>query len=80
MDYTPLFSFLEHGVGEGGLHVLRDSWWIYTKTELNISKTCDDIRKLMAEKDHFYLTKLSESDINGWLPSTSWNWFSDKNK
>lgn len=77
MDYTPLFTFLEHGIGEGGIHVLRDSWWIYSQTELNINETCDEIRKRMAEKDHFFFTKLSDKDINGWLPSSSWNWFAD---
>ncbi len=75
MDYTPLFSFLEHGIGVGGIHVLRDSWWIFSKTEIDISKTCDDIRALMGEKDHFFFSKLSVNDINGWLPSTLWNSF-----
>ena len=74
MDYTPLFAFLEHGIGEGGIHVLRDSWWIFSRTELNISDTCDEIRKRLAEKDHFFFTKLSDNDINGWLPSSSWQW------
>lgn len=76
-DYTQLFSFLEHGIGEGGIHILRDSWWIFSQTELDINSTCDDIRSRMGEKDHFFFTKLSYSDINGWLPSSSWNWLSD---
>ena len=76
-DYTQLFSFLEQGIGEGGIHVLRDSWWIFSKTDLEISSTCDAIRSKMGEKDHFFFTKLSDSDINGWLPSSTWNWFRD---
>lgn len=76
-DYTPLFSYLEHGIGEGGIHILRDSWWIFSNEELDINATCDEIRGLMGEKDHFFFTKLSYDDINGWLPSSSWSGLSD---
>lgn len=76
-DYAPLFSYLEHGIGQGGIHVLRDTWWIFSETELDINATCDEIRKNIAEKDYFFLTKLSDKDINGWLPSKSWDSFSE---
>lgn len=77
MDYAPLFSFLEHGIGQGGIHVLRDTWWIFSETVLDVNAICDDIRKNMAEKDHFFFTKLSDKDINGWLPSKSWDSYNE---
>lgn len=80
MDYTPLFTFLEHEIGEGGVHVLRDTWWICSQEDLDISNVCEEIRKRIAEKDHFFFVKISSKDINGWLPSTSWQWFGDHNK
>ena len=80
MDYTPLFIFLEHGIGNGGIHVLRDCWWIYSQKELDINETCDEIRKRMSEKDHFFFNKLSRKEINGWLPSSTWSWFEKNNE
>ena len=80
MDYTPMFIFLEHGIGNGGIHVLRDCWWIYSQKELDINETCDEIRKRMSEKDHFFFNKLSRKEINGWLPSSTWNWFEKNNE
>lgn len=79
-DYTSLFNYLEHNIGLGGIHVMRDTWWIASDTELNINDICNEIRKLIAEKDHFFFTKLSDTGINGWLPSSSWEFFSDNTK
>ena len=79
-DYTSLFNYLEHELGSGGIHVMRDTWWVASDNELDINATCDKIRSFMGEKDHFFFTKLSETAINGWLPSSSWDYFSAKNK
>lgn len=76
-DYTSLFNYLEHGIGQGGIHVMRDSWWIASETELDISAICNQIRTHMGEKDHFFFTKLNETAINGWLPSSSWDFLSE---
>lgn len=76
-DYTPLFSFIEHEIGQGGVHVLRDTWWIYSDEELNVDSVCENIRKYIAEKDHFFFAKLPEKEINGWLPSSSWATFNE---
>ena len=76
-DDTSLLNYLEHEIGQGGIHVMRDSWWIASETELDISAICDQIRTHIGEKDHFFFTKLSDSAINGWLPSSSWNYFSE---
>lgn len=76
-DYTSLFNYLEHGIGQGGIHVMRDTWWIASDTELDIDAICGKIRTLIGEKDHFFLTRLSQSSINGWLPSSAWDYFSE---
>lgn len=78
-DYTPLFSFLEKGIGKGGIHVLRDSWWIASDKPLDVPKICEEIRKFLGDKDHIFLTQLSNTNTNGWLPSSSWNWFKEHN-
>lgn len=75
-DYSPLFSYLEHEVGSGkGIHVMRDSWWIASDVELDVDAVCDEIRSRIGERDHFFFSRLSNSDINGWLPSTAWDYF-----
>ena len=73
-DYSELFTFLEHRLGKGGIHVLRDCWWIASDTPLNVDETSDEIRKLMGEKDIFHFGRLPETDVNGWLPSSHWDW------
>ena len=74
-DYASLFNFLEHGLGSRSIHVLRDSWWIVSETEFDISKVIELIRAHMGDKDHFYFSKLSDSDIDGWLPTSAWDFF-----
>lgn len=77
-DYTELFTYLEHGLGKGeGIHVLRDSWWIASEEEIDVDQECDEIRKRMGEKDHFFFSRLTDKDINGWLPSSSWNYYNE---
>lgn len=78
-DYTSLFNYLEHSIGLGGIHVMRDTWWIASNTELGINDICNEIRQLIGEKDHFFFTKLSDKEINGWLPSSSWDFFRNNN-
>ncbi len=77
-DYSTLFSYLEHEVGnKKGIHVMRDSWWISSDEELDVDAVCNEIRKRLGEKDHFFFSKLTNIDINGWLPSSSWSYFRD---
>lgn len=72
-DYSSLFNYLEQDLGSECIHVLRDCWWFASNEELDIKNISDDIRKRIGEKDHFFFTKLSDSAINGWLPSSSWS-------
>ena len=75
-DYSSLFAYLEHEVGSRpSIHVMRDSWWISSDEELDVNNVCEEIRKRIGEKDHFFLSKLSINAINGWLPSSSWDYF-----
>lgn len=76
-DYAPFFHYLEHQLGKVAIHVLRDTWWISSDNELDVNAVCDEIRKLIAEKDRFYLYRLIDKDINGWLASSSWDFFKD---
>lgn len=78
-DYTGLYSFLEKDLGTSAIHVLRDTWWIDFSGK-NINDVCDDIRKHLGESDIFYLSQLNMQDINGWMPSTTWNWLKEHNK
>lgn len=74
-DYAPLFSYLETGIGRGGIHVLRDSWWIASDSVLDVNSVCEQIRRYMGEKDHLYFGRIDDSNVNGWLPSSAWQWF-----
>lgn len=76
-DYTALFNFLEQGEDFDCVHVMRDCWWIASSYKLNINELVSRIRDLMGSKDHFFITPLSANDINGWLPSTSWSFYTD---
>lgn len=76
-DYTGLFNYLEHELGESRIHVLRDCWWIASKEELDIDETCDKIHEFIGEKDHFHFSLLTNAQINGWLPSSNWEWYNE---
>ena len=72
-DYTQLYSFLEKELGSSAIHVQRDTWWIDFSGK-DINDVCDEIRNRIGESDIFYLSQLDTLHINGWMPSTTWNW------
>jgi hypothetical protein len=73
MDYSPFYSFLEN-LGNGSFHVLRDTWWIYYDTEVDVDKICDEIHAKLGKNDIFVLTPLDENCTNGWLATSAWSW------
>jgi hypothetical protein len=80
-DYAPLYKHIEDSIGKSAKHVLRDSWWIGTDKELNVDAECDKIRGYLGEQDSIYMIKLDrDAPINGWLPSTYWEWYRENNK
>jgi hypothetical protein len=74
-DYSSLFSYIEHNVGKESKHVLRDVWWFSADSEIEVDKICDILHELMGEKDIFYVSKVPEQKVNGWLPSQHWEWY-----
>lgn len=76
-DYSSFYSYLEKEVGESAIHVLRDSWWIFTPQEVSIDSLCDGIREHLGDKDIFYLSELRKEAVNGWMPSSHWKWYND---
>lgn len=76
-DYTSLYTFLEKVLG--GIHVLRDTWWIKYEGEKSLDELCESIRKEMGENDVFFLSIITPDKINGWMASSNWAWLS-KNK
>ncbi len=76
-DYAPLFSYLENQLGSSAKHVLRDVWWIAIDNEVNIDETCASIREYMGEKDNMFFCRLTNADLNGWLPSNIWKWYNE---
>ena len=77
-DYTPLYEFLEKA-GNDRLHVLRDSWWIASSENMDIDGFCQNIRSFInQDTDVFYFSEMSVTHINGWLASSSWNWYREQ--
>lgn len=76
-DYSALYALLEKGIGSEGVHVLRDSWWIASDRELNVDEECERIHMQLSEQDHVYMSKFADSHVNGWLPSSLWQWYRD---
>ena len=76
-DYTSLYAFLEKGVEGSAIHVLRDTWWIKYHGNKDVSELCEIIKKEMGEKEIFFLSELSEKEINGWMASSNWKWLKE---
>ncbi len=75
-DYTQLYKYIEESIGNSAIHVLRDSWWIATSRDIDVDDISNQVRDYLGEQDSIYITKLeSNAPINGWLPSTYWDWY-----
>lgn len=77
-DYTSLFNYLEHEIGVEAKHVLRDTWWISTNEAFDVTRKSEEIRSRMGEKDILFFCKLSDSEIDGWLPPSIWKWYTER--
>ena len=76
-DYSPFFSYLEQEMGESAMHVLRDAWWVYSKTELDMVVIREKIKQFLSEQDVFYVSALAKDSINGWMAVSAWNWYTE---
>lgn len=74
-DYGPLFNYLEKK-GRGGIHVLRDTWWIDVVGE-NLNEVFQQIHSLLGDEDVFYCSQIDVKNINGWMSSSVWDWFKE---
>jgi hypothetical protein len=74
MDYAPLYHLIETEIGRSALHVLRDTWWIDCDNSVQAYELCTKIRSKIGDTDTFVVTELSDTNVNGWLNSNSWEW------
>lgn len=75
MDYTALYNYLEKEMGRESVHVLRDTWWVDMADGQDVSELADKLRKYMGDKDVFYINKVINGNIDGWLGSSSWDFY-----
>ncbi len=76
-DYTSLYNYLETHFGDNVKHVLRDTWWLASSSSLDLVAIVHEMRDKIGANDGFYVSLLDTNEINGWLPSTLWQWFND---
>lgn len=76
-DYSPFYSFLEKQMGDSAMHVLRDSWWIYSQEPMNVIEMRENIKQFLSEQDLFYISELSAGVLNGWMAVSVWDWYKE---
>lgn len=76
-DYSDFFMFLERKLGEEGIRVLRDVWWVAVRHPQDVDALIDRIlkKKYLETNDLFYISELSSEAVNGWMPESAWNWY-----
>jgi hypothetical protein len=80
-DYTSLYNFLEHEFGRESIHVFHDTWWVDLPDNQDVSQLTDQLKSHMGDKDIFYISKVSNGDIDGWLGRSTWDFYrSNKEK
>ncbi len=62
-------------------HPMDDVWFVATQEELNEKDEVDNLRRrLHSDKDMVFLTAISSSSLEGWMPNAFWQWFDSVNK
>lgn len=73
-DYSSLFSKIEE-LGDAK-HILKSVWLIETDKDANsISQT---LREVMDSDDFLYVVRNHETDRQGWMYSSYWEWLKEK--
>lgn len=67
-DYSSLYTYLEKEMGESGIHVLRDCWWVANPRHSDdMQEMCKELRTYLGSSDIFYVSSLDDTALNGWL-------------
>lgn len=78
-DYSDLKDYIK-SLGRFQ-HPIDDVWFVSTRNSLNEREEIDYLRqKLHSDKDMVFMTAISDSSLQGWMPNAFWQWFDSLNK
>ncbi|MBM6882982.1 hypothetical protein H6A30_03890 [Bacteroides caecigallinarum] len=72
-DYSSLYERIKK-LGDSYQHPLESVWFL--SSSYNATFICNMLKQEMTDKDHVFVGELkADSDVQGWLPKSFWDWF-----
>jgi len=79
--YDELYEGIKKLVGEGNWQHPMESFWVIAISDYstNNSETMFGLlRQYIDDNDSLFITRIDNTDHQGWMPMNFWNWFKEK--
>lgn len=73
-DYTSLYTEIEN-LGNA-IRILK-SVWLVSVENMNANQISKTLREVMDDGDLLYVVRNDDSDRQGWMHSSNWQWLKD---
>lgn len=74
-DYTSLYTEIEK---LGDAKRILKSVWLVKVFNMNASQISAKLRTVLGDKDLLYVVKNHDTDRQGWMHSSNWEWLKEK--
>ena len=80
-NYNGLYDAIKELAGEGNWQHPMESFWVVSISEFS-SKTVesmyDFLRQHIDDNDSLFISRIDNTEHQGWMPKNFWNWFKEK--
>lgn len=77
-DYSSLYECIKK-LGDSYQHPLESVWFL--SSQHDATSICNALKREMTDKDRVFVGELTaDSDVQGWLPRSFWNWLKNEKR
>lgn len=80
-NYYGLYDAIKELAGDGNWQHPMESFWVVSISDFS-SKTVESmyefLRQHIDDNDSLFISRIDNSEHQGWMPKNFWNWFREK--
>lgn len=79
--YIELYEAIKTTAGDGNWQHPMESFWVIALSDYgyrDANNLYEEFRKYVDENDSLFVVRIDQSDRQGWMPKSFWNWIKEK--
>ncbi len=79
--YDELYDGIKKMAGDGNWQHPMESFWVMAISDFSAKKTetmYESLRQFIDDNDSLFITRIDNTEHQGWMPKNFWNWFKEK--